>query len=160
MTTDTNSAKITQRRGMGAGDRNCHLTAVGSRFSPALSSVEGVLSSRFIDACLQARKPRAFTGPKGHPDEARRFSGFRPEQMLHSRLSSGIIKGMRTYEYRLYPNRHQCRRLDMCLIQSRQIYNQMLQHQKQHYHETGKCADCLRTACRWRPSRRTPVTSG
>ena len=40
---------------------------------------------------------------------------------------------MRTYEYRLYPNREQRRRLDACLYDSRHIYNQMLQREKQHY---------------------------
>jgi len=44
---------------------------------------------------------------------------------------------MRTYEFRLYPNREQRRRLDMCLIESRHIYNEMLEHEKQHYAETG-----------------------
>jgi putative transposase len=45
---------------------------------------------------------------------------------------------MRTYEYRLYPNRDQCRRLDACLAQSRHIYNEMLEREKQHYADTGK----------------------
>jgi putative transposase len=44
---------------------------------------------------------------------------------------------MRTYEFRLYPNREQRRRLDMCLIESRHIYNEMLEREKQHYQETG-----------------------
>jgi putative transposase len=44
---------------------------------------------------------------------------------------------MRTYQFRLYPNREQRRRLDMCLIESRHIYNEMLERQKQHYQETG-----------------------
>jgi transposase len=45
---------------------------------------------------------------------------------------------MRTYQYRLYPNREQRRRLDACLDQSRQLYNEMLGCEKQHYQETGK----------------------
>jgi len=45
---------------------------------------------------------------------------------------------MRTYAYRLYPNREQCRRLDACLGASRQLYNEMLGREKQHYQETGK----------------------
>jgi putative transposase len=45
---------------------------------------------------------------------------------------------MRTYEYRLYPNLHQRRRLDMCLAESRHIYNEMLEREKQYYQETGK----------------------
>jgi putative transposase len=44
---------------------------------------------------------------------------------------------MRTYEYRLYPNREQRRRLDACLYDSRQIYNEMLEREKQHYAQTG-----------------------
>jgi putative transposase len=44
---------------------------------------------------------------------------------------------MRTYEYRLYPNRDQRRRLDACLYDSRHIYNEMLAATKQHYAETG-----------------------
>src|SRR5690348_3338602 len=45
---------------------------------------------------------------------------------------------MRTYEYRLYPNREQRRHLDACLYESRHIYNEMLEREKQHYQETGK----------------------
>jgi len=45
---------------------------------------------------------------------------------------------MRTYEYRLYPNREQRRRLDTCLIETRHIYNEMLEREKQHYQEAGK----------------------
>ena len=44
---------------------------------------------------------------------------------------------MRTYVFRLYPNRQQRRRLDACLYQSRQLYNEMLEREKQHYQETG-----------------------
>jgi putative transposase len=52
-------------------------------------------------------------------------------------LFSCRIWNMRTYEFRLYPNRGQRRLLAMCLIESRQIYNEMLERQKQHYQETG-----------------------
>lgn len=45
---------------------------------------------------------------------------------------------MRTYEFRLYPNREQRRRLMMCLYRSRQLYNEMLEREQQHYQETGK----------------------
>src|SRR5687767_7391352 len=45
---------------------------------------------------------------------------------------------MRTYEYRLYPNQEQRRRLEACLYESRHIYNEMLEREKQHYHETGR----------------------
>src|SRR5262245_56860471 len=45
---------------------------------------------------------------------------------------------MRTYEYRLYPNREQRRRLDACLYESRYIYNEMLQREHTHYQETEK----------------------
>jgi putative transposase len=44
---------------------------------------------------------------------------------------------MRTHAFRLYPNREQRSRLDTCLIESRHIYNEMLERQKQHYQETG-----------------------
>jgi len=44
---------------------------------------------------------------------------------------------MRTYVFRLYPNRDQRRRLVACLETSRQVYNAMLECQKQHYQETG-----------------------
>jgi putative transposase len=45
---------------------------------------------------------------------------------------------MRTYEFRLYPNRQQLRRLDACLYQTRQLYNEMLSREKQHYQQTGR----------------------
>jgi putative transposase len=45
---------------------------------------------------------------------------------------------MRTYEFRLYPNREQRRRLDACLYESRLLYNEMLACEKQHYQETEK----------------------
>ncbi|MCG8352177.1 MAG: RNA-guided endonuclease TnpB family protein [Chloroflexales bacterium] len=45
---------------------------------------------------------------------------------------------MRTYEFRLYPNKDQRRRLMECLYQSRQLYNEMLEREKQYYQETGK----------------------
>jgi putative transposase len=45
---------------------------------------------------------------------------------------------MRTYEFRLYPNREQRRRLDACLYQSRLLYNEMLEREKQHYQQTDK----------------------
>jgi putative transposase len=48
------------------------------------------------------------------------------------------MKGMRTYEFRVYPNREQARRLDTCLYESRQLYNEMLAREKQHYQQTGK----------------------
>ncbi len=41
------------------------------------------------------------------------------------------------YEFRLYPNRDQFRRLMVCLIETRHIYNAMLEHTKQTYQETG-----------------------
>jgi putative transposase len=44
---------------------------------------------------------------------------------------------MRTYVFRLYPNRDQRCRFDACLYQSRQLYNEMLKCQKQRYAETG-----------------------
>src|SRR5262245_34165117 len=47
-----------------------------------------------------------------------------------------MIKSMRTYEFRLYPNREQCRRLDACLYESRLLYNEMLECQQQQYQQT------------------------
>lgn len=44
---------------------------------------------------------------------------------------------MRTFEYRLYPNQEQHRRLMACLIESRKLYNEMLQASKEHYEQTG-----------------------
>src|SRR5689334_15415419 len=48
-----------------------------------------------------------------------------------------IVASMRTYVFRLYPNREQRRRLEACLYESRQLSNEMLARQKQHYAETG-----------------------
>lgn len=45
---------------------------------------------------------------------------------------------VRTYEFRLYPTREQRRRLDACLYETRQLYNEMLERQKAHYAETGR----------------------
>lgn len=50
---------------------------------------------------------------------------------------SGIMNHMITYEFRLYPNRNQYRRLMACLIESRKLYNEMLEREQQHYQETG-----------------------
>ena len=44
---------------------------------------------------------------------------------------------MRTYQFRLYPNQEQCRRLNACLYESRLLFNEMLACQKQHYQLTG-----------------------
>jgi IS605 OrfB family transposase len=44
---------------------------------------------------------------------------------------------MRTYEFRLYPNCQQHRRLDACLYETRQLYNEMLECEKQRYQQTG-----------------------
>lgn len=45
---------------------------------------------------------------------------------------------MKTFEYRLYPSKIQKKRLMECLIQSRLLYNEMLELSKAHYAETGK----------------------
>src|SRR5207249_10236510 len=45
---------------------------------------------------------------------------------------------MRTFEYRLYPNKEQQRMLMQCLMESRHLYNEMLQASKEHYEQTGK----------------------
>jgi transposase len=42
---------------------------------------------------------------------------------------------MRTFEYRLYPNREQSSLLMQCLIESRMLYNQMLEMVKTQYAE-------------------------
>ncbi len=40
---------------------------------------------------------------------------------------------MRTFEYRLYPNQAQRQLLMGCLMESRRIYNEMLEATKQQY---------------------------
>ena len=44
----------------------------------------------------------------------------------------------KTFEYRLYPKRAQHRLLLSCLVESRHIYNEMLESVKAHYEECGK----------------------
>ncbi len=44
---------------------------------------------------------------------------------------------MRTFEYRLYPNKAQAKALMGCLIASRHLYNEMLAASKEHYEQTG-----------------------
>lgn len=51
-----------------------------------------------------------------------------------------IMKRIRTFEFRLYPNTHQRQQLDRVLIESRHIYNEMLAHTKQTYQDTGTFA--------------------
>src|SRR5579885_3108055 len=45
---------------------------------------------------------------------------------------------MRTFEYRLYPNRKQRQQLMACLKNSRGLYNEMLTATKQQYADTGR----------------------
>jgi hypothetical protein len=45
---------------------------------------------------------------------------------------------MRTFEYRLSPNKAQRHLLMGCLIESRHRYHAMLEAMKQHYAQTGK----------------------
>jgi putative transposase len=45
---------------------------------------------------------------------------------------------IKTFEYRLYPNRRQYELLTRCLIESRYLYNEMLEQIKDHYTQTGK----------------------
>jgi len=45
---------------------------------------------------------------------------------------------MKTFVFRLYPNKEQRRRLSACLYESRQLYNEMLESEKQHYQDSGK----------------------
>src|SRR5712692_1748473 len=44
---------------------------------------------------------------------------------------------MRTFEFRLYPNKAQSRKLMACLAESRKLYNEMLETLKQQYAEQG-----------------------
>src|SRR6266852_5279884 len=44
---------------------------------------------------------------------------------------------MRTFEYRLYPNKGQSHLLMQCLIESRKLYNEMLETVKAQYTEKG-----------------------
>src|SRR5438552_1446666 len=44
---------------------------------------------------------------------------------------------MRTFEYRLYPNKEQSHLLMQCLSESRHVYNEMLETVKQQYEEKG-----------------------
>jgi putative transposase len=49
--------------------------------------------------------------------------------------SAGIRGCMKTFEYRLYPNKEQSHLLMQCLIESRKLYNEMLATIKQQYEE-------------------------
>src|SRR5215211_1247592 len=44
---------------------------------------------------------------------------------------------LKTFEYRLFPTRSQGERLTACLIESRHLYNEMLEQVKIHHKETG-----------------------
>ncbi len=46
--------------------------------------------------------------------------------------------GMRTFEFRLYPNQEQSRLLMACLSESRYLYNEMLADSKAQFEQTGK----------------------
>jgi putative transposase len=50
---------------------------------------------------------------------------------------SSKIGPMKTFEYRLYPNKAQYHLLMQCLIQTRHIYNEMLTLMKQQYEQDG-----------------------
>jgi transposase len=69
---------------------------------------------------------------------------------------------MRTYEYRLYPNREQRRRLDAFLYESRLLYNEMLEREKQHYIVVGQDAylPLVRVCSRSRRERRPEYLKG
>ncbi len=45
---------------------------------------------------------------------------------------------MRTFEYRLYPDKEQSLKLMACLSESRHLYNEMLADSKAQYEQTGK----------------------
>jgi putative transposase len=53
-------------------------------------------------------------------------------------LSDTTTKMMKTFEYRLYPNRRQRGLLMRCLIESRHLYNEMLAQVKDHHAQTGE----------------------
>src|SRR5437660_12574945 len=44
---------------------------------------------------------------------------------------------MRTFEFRLYPNKEQSRLLMACLAESRKLFNEMLAQMKQQYEQDG-----------------------
>jgi len=48
---------------------------------------------------------------------------------------------MRTFEYRLYPNRAQRQQLMTCLMGSRGLYNEMLAALKAQYEADGRFPD-------------------
>jgi putative transposase len=48
-----------------------------------------------------------------------------------------MVENMRTFEYRLYPNKQQRHLLMQCLKESRLIYNQMFETVKQQYEDKG-----------------------
>lgn len=48
------------------------------------------------------------------------------------------MSAMRTFEYRIYPNKAQAKALMGCLIASRHLYNEMLAASKEYYEQTGK----------------------
>src|ERR1700730_14146931 len=47
------------------------------------------------------------------------------------------MRTMRTFEYRLYPNKEQCYLLMTCLMESRKLYNEMVETVKAQYTEKG-----------------------
>src|SRR2546426_1732761 len=63
--------------------------------------------------------------------------GMNCAQLLTFSPSFDITRTMKTFEYRVYPNKQQCALLMQCLIESRQLYNEMLETIKQQYEEQG-----------------------
>src|SRR5690349_15244720 len=68
---------------------------------------------------------------------------------------------MRTFEYRLYPNRRQRQQLMACLKDARSLYNEMLTATKQQYADTGRCLFKYELTTRFagRGGERVPATT-
>jgi hypothetical protein len=69
--------------------------------------------------------------------KARSLAGDERALRLIFSRSNKYNEDMRTFEYRLYPNRTQRRHLMACLIESRGIYNAMLEALKAQYETNG-----------------------
>src|SRR5712691_7321689 len=69
---------------------------------------------------------------------------------------------MKTFEYRLYINKEQARLLMACLVESRHIYNAMLERVKQQYEEQGTFPSkyALENAFRGQGHEHVPATTG
>jgi putative transposase len=68
---------------------------------------------------------------------------------------------LKTFEYRLYPNRCQRKLLLACLVESRRLYNEMIEQVKDHHAETGRFLSkySLRTRFKGRGGKHVPATT-